>query len=142
MGLEFSLKIIGSGPYTRKLLRHLNKLKLRYNTLSPQPYSEYINHLSKATLFGLLSERECYGLTVNEANAIGVPVVVVEPWGINFYGRSRTLITQLHKSEKEIAKEIVSFLDRVVKQPRSIVPGWNEVVDAYNKKLYCQKTEE
>jgi len=35
--------------------------------------------LSRATLFGLLSEKEAFGQAVNEANALGVPAVVVEP---------------------------------------------------------------
>jgi len=117
-------------------MRHLGKLKIKFEMLPPQPYNEYINNLSKAVFFGLLSEREAYGLTVNEANAIGVPAVVVEPWGLNFYGRNRTLITQLHKSDKEIAKEILSFLNKVEEEPMSEIPSWNEIVDAYNKELY------
>jgi hypothetical protein len=93
--------------------------------------------LSRASLFGLLSQKEAYGLTVNEANAIGVPAVVVKPWGLNFSGRSRILITQLYKSDETLAKEIVTFLDEARKQSRSEVPSWNQVVDIYIKKLYC-----
>jgi glycosyltransferase involved in cell wall biosynthesis len=137
MGLNLELKIFGSGPYTNRVARHLNSMKIKYEMMPSQPYREYIMYLSSATLFGLLSEKEAYGLAVNEANAIGVPVVVVEPWGLNFSGRSRTLITQLHKSDKVLAKEIYAFLDEAKKQPRSNVPSWNQVVDIYIKKLYC-----
>jgi hypothetical protein len=63
--------------------------------------------------------------------------VVVKPWGLNFSGRSRILITQLYKSDETLAKEIVTFLDEARKQPRSEVPSWNQVVDIYIKKLYC-----
>jgi hypothetical protein len=105
--------------------------------LPPQPYDVYITNLSKAVFFGLLSEREAYGLTVNEANAIGVPAVIVEPWGLNFYGRNRTLITQLHKSDKEIAREIISFSVRVKVQPKPEIPVWDKVVSVYNEKLYA-----
>jgi len=138
MGLELELKVFGSGAYTSKLLKHLNRLKIEYEFKPPQPYREYIMHLSKANLFGLLSRKEAYGLTVNEANAIGVPVVIVEPWGLNFSGRSRTLITRLDKSDEALAKEIAVFLDEARKQPRSEVPSWGQVVDIYIKKLYCQ----
>jgi hypothetical protein len=63
--------------------------------------------------------------------------VVVKPWGLNFSGRSRILITQLYKSDETLAKEIVTFLDEARKQSRSEVPSWNQVVDIYIKKLYC-----
>jgi glycosyltransferase involved in cell wall biosynthesis len=136
MGLDLELKIFGNGPYINRLIRHLNKIKIKYEVMPSQPYKKYIMYLSRATLFGLLSEKEAYGLTVNEANAVGVPVVVVEPWGLNFSGRSRTLITQLHKSDKALAKEISAFLDDARKQPKSEVPSWNQIVDIYLKKLY------
>jgi glycosyltransferase involved in cell wall biosynthesis len=136
MGLNLELKIFGEGPYADKLARYLNKMKMKYEMMSSQPYKKYIMYLSRATLFGLLSEKEAYALTVNEANAIGVPVVVVKPWGLNFLGRNRTLITQLHKSDKALAKEIFTFLDEAIKQPRSEVPSWDQVVDIYIKKLY------
>jgi 1,2-diacylglycerol 3-alpha-glucosyltransferase len=136
MGLNLGLKIFGDGSYTNKLARYLNRIKIKYEMIPSQPYKEYIKYLSSAALFGLLSEKEAYALTVNEANAIGVPVVVVEPWGLNFSGRSRTLITQLHKSDKALAKEIFTFLDETIKQPRSEVPSWDQVVDIYLKKLY------
>jgi glycosyltransferase involved in cell wall biosynthesis len=137
MGLDLELKVFGSGPYADKLMKHLNRLKIRYEFKPPQPYKEYIMYLSRASLFGLLSQKEAYGLTVNEANVIGVPIVVVEPWGSNFSGRSRTLITRLDRSDGELAKEIGTFLGEAKKEPRSRVPSWNQVVDIYIKKLYC-----
>jgi glycosyltransferase involved in cell wall biosynthesis len=136
MGFNLELKIFGNGSYATGLIRYLKKLKIKYEFKPPQPYNEYITYLSRASLFGLLSQKEAYGLTVNEANVIGVPVVVVEPWGLNFSGRSRTLITQLSKSDEELAKEIAKFLDEVKEQPRAEVPSWNQVVDTYIKKLY------
>lgn len=139
MGLNLELKIFGSGPYTSELASHLNRIKLRFEMMPPQPYNKYIMYLSRASLSGLLSEKEAYGLTINEANAIGVPVVAVEPWGLSFSGRRRTLITQLDKSDEALAKEIAVFLDEARKQPKSKVPSWNQIVDVYLKKLYYQK---
>jgi len=139
MGLGLELKVFGNGPYASELAKRLSKMEIRYEVRPPQPYEEYINYLSRATFFGLLSEREAYGLTVNEANAIGVPVVVAEPWGLNFSGRSRTLITKLSKSDEELAKEIAAFLNEAKAQPKSEVPTWSQVVDAYVEKLYCPR---
>jgi glycosyltransferase involved in cell wall biosynthesis len=139
MGFNLELKIFGNGSYTTGLIRCLKKLKVKYELKSPQPYNEYITHLSRASLFGLLSQKENYGLTVNEANAIGVPVVVVEPWGLTFSERSRTLITRLNKSDEELAKEVAVFLDESRKQPRPKVPTWSQVIDTYIEKLYCPR---
>jgi glycosyltransferase involved in cell wall biosynthesis len=142
MGFDLELKIFGNGSYTTGLIRHLKKLKIKYELKPPQPYNEYIAHLLRASLFGLLSQKEAYGLTVNEANAIGVPVVVVEPWGLNFSGRSRTLITQLSKSDEELAKEIATFLDEAKEQPKAEVPSWNQMVDTYIRELYYPREAE
>jgi glycosyltransferase involved in cell wall biosynthesis len=139
MGFNLELKIFGSGSYTTRLMRYLKRLKIKYEFKPPQSYNEYITHLSRASLFGLLSQKEAYGLTVNEANAIGVPVVVVEPWGLNFSVRSRTLITRLNKSDEELAKEVAVFLDESKKQPRPKIPTWSQVVDTYIEKLYCPR---
>jgi len=141
MGMDLGLKVFGSGPYAERLERHLKELGVRYELRPPQPYEEYVAHLSKASFFGLLSEREAYGLVVNEANAIGVPVVVVEPWGLNFSGRSRTLITKLSKSDRELGKEIAAFLDEAKELPKPKVPTWSQVVDLYVERLYCRQQE-
>jgi len=136
-GMNLELKVFGSGPFTDRLNKHLMRIGVECRVNPPQLFEEYINILSKASLFGLLSEKESYPQSINEANAIGVPVMIVEPWGLNFSERSRTLITQLYKSDETLAKEIVTFLDETRKQPRSEVPSWNQVVDIYIKKLYC-----
>jgi 1,2-diacylglycerol 3-alpha-glucosyltransferase len=139
-GLDLELRIFGSGPYISKLVKYLKKLKISYEYKPPpKEYKEYIMHLSRALLVGLLSQRESYSLTVNEANAIGVPIMVVEPWGLNFLKRSRTLITQLSKSDEAIAKDIVLFLEGARKEPRSEIPSWNQLLDIYIKRLYSSQ---
>jgi len=140
--MNLELKVFGLGPFTNDLNRHLMRIGMEYRVNPPQPFEEYINILSKASLFGLLSEKESYPQSINEANAIGVPVVIVEPWGLNFLGRGRTLITQLYKSDEALAKEIAAFLDEARKQPISEVPSWDQVVDIYIKRLYCLSTRE
>jgi len=66
-----------------------------------------------------LSEKESYPQSVNEANAIGVPTVVVESWGMNFSDRSRTLIKRLDLDDGKIAEEIANFLEYAGKHPKS-----------------------
>ncbi|MEM4439694.1 MAG: glycosyl transferase family 1, partial [Pyrobaculum sp.] len=73
---------------------------------------------------------------VNEANAIGVPAVVAEPWGITFSSRSRVLITRLDMPDYEIAKKIAEFIEKAKNQPKPSVLTWSQVVDLYIKHLY------
>ncbi|MEM4452187.1 MAG: glycosyltransferase family 4 protein [Thermosphaera sp.] len=136
MGLSLELKIFGEGSFKQKLKHYLDKLGVNYELKPPQRYDEYINYLSRASFFGLLSEREAFGQTINEANALGVPAVVVEPWGLNFKKRTRTLIVNLSMSDEEIAKEVAAFLEEAGKQPKPQVPSWSQVIDLYIKTLY------
>lgn len=135
-GLGLQLRIFGEGPYITKLEKHLRKLGIDFSIQPSQPYEKYIEALSHAKLFVLLSEKEAFGQTVNEANAVGVPAVVAEPWGRNFSNRLRTLIISLSESDEIIAEKIVDFLDKAFSEPKSIVPGWNETAKAYVEKLY------
>ncbi|MEM2293537.1 MAG: glycosyltransferase family 4 protein [Nitrososphaerota archaeon] len=135
-GLNLKLKVYGSGPYIKSLSSRLEKIGIEYSVNPPQPFEKYIESLSKASLFGLLSEKESYPQSVNEANAIGVPTVVVEPWGMNFSGRNKTLITQLDKSDETIAYEIKGFLELCRSQPKTDVPSWDRVSNIYIERLY------
>ena len=135
-GFDLELKVFGTGSFIDHLNKYLRKSGIKYSIKPPQPFEKYVENLSKAFLFGLLSEKESYPQSVNEANAIGVPVVIAEPWGFNFSRRRRTLIMQLHKSDEILAREIITFLDEARKQPRSEVLSWDQVVDAYIKGLY------
>jgi len=136
MGLSLELKVFGEGSFKQKLKRYLDKLGVKYELKPPQRYDEYINYLSRASFFGLLSEREAFGQTINEANALGVPAVVVEPWGLNFKERTRTLIVNLSMSDDEIAREVAAFLEEAREQPKPKVPSWSQVVDLYISILY------
>lgn len=135
-GLDLELKVFGIGPYRESLRMYLEDLGIRFSLEESQPFEKYIEYLSQARLFGLLSEKESYPQSVNEANAIGVPVVVAEPWGRNFSGRSRTLIISLNESDEVIAKKIANFLYKAPREPRPIVPSWNEVTNIYLERLY------
>ncbi|MEM3464868.1 MAG: glycosyltransferase family 4 protein [Candidatus Jordarchaeales archaeon] len=135
-GLNLKLKVYGSGPYINSISRRLEKIGIEYSVNPPQPFEKYVETLSKASLFGLLSEKESYPQSVNEANAIGVPTVVVEPWGMNFSGRNKTLITQLDKSDETIAHEIKGFLELCRSQPKTDVLGWDRVSNIYIERLY------
>ena len=135
-GYSLKLKVFGDGTYKTKLERHLEKLGIEFSTQPPQLYEKYIETLSHAMLFALLSEKEAFGQTINEANAIGVPVVVTEPWGRNFSGRPRTLVVSLSESDEAIAEKIAHLLETAHREPKPVVPSWSEIVVCYMNLLY------
>jgi glycosyltransferase involved in cell wall biosynthesis len=135
-GLNLELKVFGRGPYVERLRRFLKRLGVPHEVGDFKPYEEYIEILSHATLFGLLSEKESYPQSVNEANAIGVPVVIAKPWGMNFEGRKRTLIADLSRGVEAIARAVHEFLKRAPHEEKSLVPTWSEVALEYLKRLY------
>jgi glycosyltransferase involved in cell wall biosynthesis len=133
-GLE--LKVFGRGPHTEKLRRFLRELGISHEIGDFKPFKEYIDVLSHATLFGLLSEKESYPQSVNEANAIGVPTVIALPWGANFEGRRRTLVVNLGQGVDAIARTVHEFLENAPREEKSLVPTWSEVALEYLKRLY------
>jgi len=130
-GLGLKLRVFGDGPYKDELLRALRRMGVDFEVAPFQPFEKYLENLSHAAFFGLLSERESYPQSVNEANAVGVPAVVAKPWGENFSGRSRTLIVDLSESDERIAEEVYRFLEEAPKQPKPRIPTWGEVALKY-----------
>ncbi|ABP49966.1 MAG: glycosyltransferase family 4 protein [Pyrobaculum arsenaticum] len=135
-GHDLELRIYGDGPYRRELERRLKRAGVKHVVEPPQPYEKYIEALSRAALFALLSEKEAFGQTINEANAVGTPAVAAEPWGKNFAGRPRTLIVPLQGPDEIIADKIKRFLEIVPSKPKPIVPTWSQVVARYLSALY------
>jgi 1,2-diacylglycerol 3-alpha-glucosyltransferase len=135
-GLNLRLRIFGRGPYRGRLERLLKELGIPFEIGDFKPYKEYIETLSHATLFGLLSERESYSQSVNEANAIGVPVITAKPWGLNFEGRPRTLTIDLRWSVDKIADEVYRLLERAPKEKPADILTWNKIALKYVEELY------
>jgi len=136
MGLKLRLEVYGEGPYGRRLEEELRRIRVEYRLEGFQPRGVYLEKLSKARFFALLSEKEAFGQTVNEANAIGTPTIVVKPWGEHFARRPRTLLVDLAERDEEIAKEVLKLLEEAPKQARPKVPTWSEVANTYLHILY------
>lgn len=135
-GLGLRLKIVGEGNYKRKLLSNLRRIGVLYEWSPFLPYEEYVEVLRRAVLVGNLSLKEAFGMTINEAHAIGVPAIVSEPWGRHFAKRPRTLIVGRYITDDDLANRIENFIVQAQGQPRPEVLTWNEVVEMYIQKLY------
>lgn len=136
-GRRLELRIYGDGPYRRALERRLRRLAIRHVVGPPLSYEKYIEALSRASLFALLSEKEAFGQTINEANAVGTPAVAAEPWGRTFAGRPRTIVVSPREPDEVIAKKIEQLLDIAPKQPKPAVLTWSQVVTQYLSVLYA-----
>ncbi len=136
LGINLKLVVIGNGSYRKHLERDLRRKGMEYEIMPFQPYEKYIEYLSHAQFYGLLSQREAYGQSVNEANAIGVPAVIAKPWGLNFSNRRRTLICDLSEDYGSLVLQVKEFLSRVKKEPKSYIPSWSLIAEEYLSKLY------
>jgi len=136
MGLKLRLEIHGEGPYRLRLEEELRRIGVEYRLAGFQPRDVYLEKLSGAKFFALLSEREAFGQSANEANAVGVPTVVAKPWGEHFAERPRTLVVDLAESDEEIARKVLKLLEEAPRQPKPKVSTWSEVADAYLRILY------
>jgi glycosyltransferase involved in cell wall biosynthesis len=133
-----TLKIFGDGPYKPQLIRVLKEMQIPHEVAPFQPFAQYIQTLSCATLFGLLSQKESYPQSINEANAIGVPALTAPPWGRNFEGRTRTLMIDPTQDIDKAADEVHHFLQKAPLEPPNNVPTWDEVTLQYINLLYTQ----
>jgi glycosyltransferase involved in cell wall biosynthesis len=80
MDADVNLEIVGKGPYKKDLVNLVHKLDLServhfYENLSRDSLLE---KYASANVFCLLSEKECYGITVAEALCAGTPCVVTK----------------------------------------------------------------
>ena len=135
-GYNLELRIYGEGSYKQKLRKKLDKLGINYTIQKFQPYEKYLETLSKAKLFAQLSQKEAYGQTINEANAIGVPVIVSKPWGMNFLGREGVLIVDFREKDESIALKVHLFLSKYGTYHQVHVFPWINVVNRYANFLY------
>jgi len=136
MGLRLRLEVYGEGPYRKRLEEELRRIGVEHRLEGFQPRNIYLEKLSGARFFALLSQKEAFGQAANEANAIGVPTVVAKPWGEHFAKRPRTLVVDLAESDEEIAKKVLKLLEEAPKQPKPRVLTWSEVANLYIRTLY------
>jgi glycosyltransferase involved in cell wall biosynthesis len=132
---EAELVIVGEGQHVKnlkKLAKHLN-VKVSFKGFLPR--HTYLDELSKSTCFVNLSEKEAYSISVAEALALGLPAVVVEPWGRNFGSCSGAIVLRQNPSLREIADAILSCNSNRGSKPT--FPTWREVALTIENRLYA-----
>ena len=125
---EARLLVIGNGPEKAKLVEMARQLKVNSVFISPLCRKDYLKRLAESSVLCYLSESEAFGITVLEAIAIGLPVIVVEPWGNFFKQYSRAVVLSSHPSPEQVANALLSLKNKTF-STRDNIPTWNEVAD-------------
>jgi glycosyltransferase involved in cell wall biosynthesis len=135
--------IIGDGPERDKLEKLVNDLQLKDNIHFEgfmEHYDDLIGYIKSSDVFVLPSTREGFGIVVLEANACGIPVVVVDHEmnagvdlvkdGVNGY--------KVDLKSEDIADKIIQSIeskgilcDKCIEMSKTY--DWNTIVDSLEK---------
>jgi glycosyltransferase involved in cell wall biosynthesis len=132
---DYSLFIIGKGPYKKSLLKLINKLNIekKVRIISDLNDEEKYRWLNTCDLFINLSEAEAFGITVIEALSAGKPVIVNNKGGLgelaSKHSDSIFKINQDSTTSKELTKLI---------KEKSISPVKPDL-DDYRWESICKK---
>jgi len=135
------VKIIGRGPDLERIMSVAEELGVEVTHLGFLPRPRYLEELSKSTVFVDASQYEAYSVVSAEANAMGVPTVVVEPWGQHFKGLRNVFIAE--PSPGAIANAVEDAVKNSVEEGSSSqrllqVPSWNTVVERLVNEVYSR----
>jgi glycosyltransferase involved in cell wall biosynthesis len=78
---RLALVLVGDGPERSALERLAADLGVRLTLAGDRPWEEVVEAYVAADVFALLSERETWGVVVNEAAACGLPLVLSDRVG-------------------------------------------------------------
>ena len=132
-GLDIEVKIVGSGSEEHAIKALANEYNVRITIMQ---------NLSRSDLFKLYSTSDClvncsvseaYSLVTAEALAIGLPVVVVRPWGRNF---SRYLRAYIANPNPQSVSDGIRRSRNLNEKSVVRVPTWKEVADKLWTEVY------
>ena len=135
--------IIGNGPERKKLEELSLQLQLKDNIIFKdfmENYDDLIGYIKSSKVFALPSTREGFGIVVIEANACGIPVVVVD----HEMNAAMDLVVEAvngFKSRltiKDMADKIIKSLENNGKYREKCIEmskeyDWNRIVDSLEK---------
>src|SRR6185503_9963066 len=78
---RLALVLVGDGPERDDLARLASTLGVRLTLAGDRPWEEVVEAYVAADVFALLSDRETWGVVVNEAAACGLPLVLSDRVG-------------------------------------------------------------
>lgn len=132
-GHNTSLNIVGKGPELESLVRLAKNLDIELTLLNDLPRQALFELYSRSDCLVNCSMYEAFSLVTAEALAIGLPCVMVYPWGVNFRMYPRALIVQAN--ERSVAQAIIESR-LLTSKPLRAFPTWTEVTRRIKKEIY------
>jgi glycosyltransferase involved in cell wall biosynthesis len=142
--------IIGDGPEKKELMNLTGKLEIQDNIIFEGflvNHNDLIKYLKSSRVFVLPSRREGFGIVVIEANACGLPVIVVNH---EMNAATDLVINDVNgfvceHSESEIARKIIKFMDKKEFMEDKCVEmskeyDWDKIIDSLEK-FYIVSTD-
>jgi glycosyltransferase involved in cell wall biosynthesis len=132
-GYKVRVNVIGSGPEASLIIRLAQRLGVDLKLMKPLPRDTYLRLLSESSCVVNPSSYEAFSIVCAEALAMGVPVIVMHPWGINFKNYQRAII---------VNPDVPSIADGILeskglgRKPIRPVPTWNEVTEKIYREIY------
>jgi glycosyltransferase involved in cell wall biosynthesis len=140
--IKIQVRLIGKGPALPKALSLAGRLGVKVEHYNFLPRKEYLELLATSTVFVNLSRYEAYSIVTAEALAIGVPAVIVKPWGETFKDIPKAYIINSGTPE-ETAKAVLKALEAPVdsKPKPGQIPTWIEVAEKIVEQVYAKLLE-
>jgi len=86
------IRIIGRGSYLQGVLKLAKHYSVEVEAPGFLPRNRYLEALANSTIFMNVSKQEAYSIVTAEALTIGIPSIIVKPWGLNFKGVNHAYI--------------------------------------------------
>lgn len=132
--------IIGDGPEKNHLINLSKKLELENNVIFKgfvKNYEDLVGYMKSSQVFVLPSKREGFGMVVSEANACGLPVVVLN----HKMNAAMDLVSSgvngfiSEPSKEDIAKKIIKSRENKKKMEKNCIElsskyDWDKIVDS------------
>ena len=132
-GYRVVVNVVGSGPEASSITYLAERLGVKLNLTQHLPRDAFLKLLSRSSCVVNPSSYEAFSIVCAEALVIGVPVVVVRPWGVNFERYPRAIIVD--PDVHSLGEGILKCLD-VSNSELMHVPTWVEVADRMYKEVY------
>jgi len=134
-GYRAVINVVGSGPEASSIASLAGRLGVKLNLMQHLPRDVFLELLSMSSCVVNPSSYEAFSVVCAEALAMGVPVVAVRPWGVNFERYPRAIIVD--PDIYSVAEGILKCLG-VSNREVIPVPTWMEVADRMYKEVYAR----
>lgn len=126
-------RIVGSGPYTERLLRQAARLGVRdaveLTSVPRERRDELPALLQEAAVFLLLSDYESQGIAVLEALSVGVPVLVADTSALrDLAGERNVWVIPPNSPPGQLADAIVEVMAAPRQPGTTRLPDWDDIV--------------